>query len=314
MRRFFYQLLIMLTLFQAADSAVIYSTVNQRELSVGDRVYFTVTAMVPKGAAVVPPDPASSFGSLVVKEWNSKKSQLAKADSISFDYVVTTYKAENCTIPSLSYMVENGPDHDTLRTESIPLVVVPLCRTDSADIMDLKAQQVTGKQPLLWLWLLLAAVMLTVTVIAIRFFLRKLKKAPPTPPPIPPYEEALRALAALDAKQYPLKGMIREYAFELSEILKRYIERRFGTNAAEFTTEEMLAWLGISPLDKELKASMEWFFRAADPVKFAKFLPDRNIVGRFGVEARGFVEATKPPAESEKKNSGETSAASGGAP
>jgi hypothetical protein len=314
MRRFFYQLLIMLTLFQAADSAVIYSTVNQRELSVGDRVYFTVTVMVPKGAAVVPPDPASSFGSLVVKEWNSKKSQLAKADSISFDYVVTTYKAENCTIPSLSYMVENGTDHDTLRTESIPLVVVPLCRTDSADIMDLKVQQVTGKQPLLWLWLLLAAVMLTVAVIAIRFFLRKLKKAPPPPPPIPPYEEAMRALTALDAKQYPLKGMIREYAFELSEILKRYIERRFGTNAAEFTTEEMLAWLGISPLDKELKASMEWFFRAADPVKFAKFLPDRNIVGRFGVEVRGFVEATKPPAESEKKNSGEASAASGGAP
>ena len=180
--------------------------------------------------------------------------------------------------------------------------------------MGLKPQQVTGKQPLLWLWLLLAATVIMVAIFAARYYLRKLKKTPPPPPPIPPYEEAIRALAALDAKQYPLKGMIREYAFELSEILKRYIERRFGINAAEFTTEEMLAWLGISPLDKEIKFSMEWFFRAADPVKFAKFLPNRNIVGRFGVEARGFVEATKPPAESEKKNSGEASAASGGAP
>jgi hypothetical protein len=314
MPRFFYQLSIILTSFQAVGSAVIYSTVNQRELSVGDRVYFTVTTMVPKGATVVPPDPANSFGSLVVKEWNSRKSQLAKADSIFFEYVVTTYKAENCTIPSLPYVVENGENHDTLRTDSIPLTVIPLCKIDSADIMGLKPQQVTGKQPLLWLWLLLAAAVLIVAIFAARHYLRKLKKAFQPPPPIPPYEEALRALTSLDAKQYPLKGMIREYAFELSEILKRYIERRFNINAAEFTTEEMFAWLGISPLDKELKISMEWFFRAADPVKFAKFLPDQDTIGRFGTEVRGFIEATKPFAEGEKKKSGEVSASGGGAP
>ena len=286
--------IILLLSFQACWPAIIYSTISQHELSVGDRIYFTVTAMVPKGAAVVPPDPANSFGSLTVKEWNSRKFQLAKADSISFDYVVTTYKAENCTIPSLSYVLENGAEHDTLRTESIPLTVIPLCKTDSADIMGLKPQQVAGKRPLLWLWLLFAAAGLIAAVIAARYYIRKMKKAPPPPPPIPPYEEAIRALAALDSKNYLQKGMIREYVFELSEIFKRYIERRFGINAAEFTTEEMLAWIGISPLDKEPRASMEWFFRATDPVKFAKFLPDQDIIGRFGIVVRGFLEATKP--------------------
>jgi hypothetical protein len=299
-------ILFFLGSFQAARSAVIYSTINQRELSVGDRVNFTVTAMVPKGAAVVPPDPANSFGSLTVKEWNSRKSEIAKADSISFDYVVTTYKAENCTIPSLSYILENGEVRDTLRTESIPLVVIPLCKTDSADIMGLKPQQVTGKRPLLWMWLLLAAAGLTAAVIVARYYIRKLKKAPPPPPPIPPYEEAVLALAALDAKKLLLNGMIREYAFALSEILKRYIERRFGINAAEFTTEEMLAWLGISPLDKEPKTSLEWFFRATDPVKFARFLPDQDIVGRFGTVVRGFLEATRPSSAASAASEGGT--------
>ena len=288
-------LFLLFVSFQTGRCAVIYSTVSQREFSVGDRVLFTVTAVVPKGATVVPPDPANSFGQLAVKSWDNRKTPLALADSISFDYVLTTYKAENCTIPPLPYFLENGAAHDTLRTESVPLTIIPLCRSDSADIMDLKPQQVTGKRPLLWLWLLLGVwAAATAVLIALHFF-RKLKKPLPPPPPKPPYEEALEALTALEAKQYLQKGMIREYVFELSEILKRYIERRFGINAAEFTTEEMLAWLGVSQLDKEQKNSLEWFFRAADPVKFARFLPDRDTISRFGAEALGIIEATKPP-------------------
>jgi hypothetical protein len=288
-------LFLLFVSFQTGRCAVIYSTVSQRELSVGDRVLYTVTAVVPKGSTIVPPDPANSFGPLVVKSWDNRKSVLAQADSISFDYVLTTYKAENCTIPPLPYFLENGEAHDTLRTESVPLTVIPLCRSDSADIMDLKPQQVTGKRPLLWLWLLLGVWAAAAAALAAWHYILKLKKPPPPPPPKPPYEEALEALTALEAKQYLQKGMIREYVFELSEILKRYIERRFGINAAEFTTEEMLAWLGISQIDKEQKNSLEWFFRAADPVKFAKFLPDRDIISRFGSEARGIIEATKPP-------------------
>ena len=123
-----------------------------------------------------------------------------------------------------------------------------------------------------------------------------MQRPPPPPPPKPPYEEAMEALAALEAKQYLLKGLVREYVFELSDILKRYIERRFSINAAEFTT-----WLGVSPLAKEQRAAMEWFFRAADPVKFAKMLPDQDTLDRFGAEARVFLETTKPVVDPEKK-------------
>ncbi|MBN2188864.1 MAG: hypothetical protein JW699_05380, partial [Chitinispirillaceae bacterium] len=234
------------------------------------------------------------FGALAVKGWNSRKAELAQADSITFEYALTTYKAENCTIPPLPFVLEKGDGSDTLMTESVPLTVIPLCAGDSADIMDLKPQQTTGKRPLLWLWLLLYALASVITAIIAHYHIRKKKKAPPPPPPKPPYEEAVEALAVLEAKQYLMKGMIREHVFELSEILKRYLERRFAVNAAEFTTEEMCAWIGIAPIDKEIKIPLEWFFRAADPVKFAKFLPDRDTIGRFGPEVRGIIEATKP--------------------
>jgi len=291
-------LLLILTcaLLHTSGAAVLLSTISQSTLSVGDRVTFTVSAITPKNALVTPPDP-SSFGSIIVKEWNSKKYPQTKADSTAFTYVLTTYTAENCTIPSLPYVIENGTAHDTLTTERLPLTVIPLCKADSADIMDLKPQQVTGKAPLLWLWIVMALALLTAGYYFVRKYRKKKSLAVNLPPPLPPYEEAIAALAALDEKKYLMKGMVREYAFELSDILKRYIERRFAINAAEFTTEEMFAWLGISPLDKPLRTSMEWFFRATDPVKFARHLPDSDTIARFDAEVRAFLSATRPKPE-----------------
>jgi hypothetical protein len=284
-----------------AGGAVIFSNVSTRELSVGDRVHLNITIMSPKGSVVVPPDPSSSFGNITVKEWNSRKFEQTKADSLVFEYAITTYKAEPCTIPALSFVLESKDVHDTLKTEAIPLTLVPQITTDSADIMDLRPQQVTGKRPLLWLWLLVAAILAAAATLIGRYYFKRLQRPPPPPPPKPPYEEAMEALAALESKQYLQKGLVREYVFELSDILKRYIERRFSINAAEFTTEEMLAWLGISPLAKEQRMAMEWFFRTTDPVKFAKMLPDNDTIDRFGSEARAFLEATKPATEPEKK-------------
>jgi hypothetical protein len=46
---------------------------------------------------------------------------------------------------------------------------------------------------------------------------------------------------------------------------------------------------------------MEWFFRATDPVKFAKMLPDQDTLARFGIEVRAFLEATRPVIQAEAK-------------
>ena len=95
--------------------------------------------------------------------------------------------------------------------------------------------------------------------------------------------------------------MIREYVFELSDIFKRYIERRFEINAAEFTTEEMLDWTKRSALEPPERKIAEWFFSTADPVKFAKWLPDSDTLYRFGKDVRQFVEQTRPRTETAPK-------------
>jgi hypothetical protein len=286
-----------------AHSALIYTKVSQDSLTVGDRIELRIEAIVPPGAVVVPPPTDAGFGSLIVKEWSVNKAQRPSSDSLWYHYLLTTYSPEPCTIPSLPYaFVKKDSLWDTLHTEAIPLRVislVPASDADTVNIRDLKPQQTAGKPSLWWLWTLLALACAAGAAYAGRALWLRFKKSPPPPPPKPPYDEAMEALAFLDTKQYLAKGMVREYAFELSEILKRYVGRRFETNALEFTTEEMMDWIETAALEVPLKRSLGWFFAATDPVKFAKQIPSSDIAQKFGTEARAFVEATKPPDKAE---------------
>lgn len=304
-RNWKYSLLILIFVLQGSYSSVIKSSVTSKSLSVGDRISFQVTAIVPKGSSVTPPSIDTGMGNIVVKEWNTYKTERDSSDSVMFSYVITTYVPERCTIPSLPFIVQDGQKNDTLISPAIPLDVISVITADSVDIKDLKAQQISGRAPHLWIWVAALAVLIIVIIfICIRLFSKK-QQPDNLIPLLPPYEEAIAAIKELEYKKHLSRGLIREYIFELSEILKRYIERRFSVNASEFTTEEMIAWLGVSGLDSKNKQSVDWFFRTSDPVKFARHIPEEMTTHRFMKETMDFLTATRPLLE----NSGVTSKA-----
>jgi hypothetical protein len=163
-------------------------------------------------------------------------------------------------------------------------------------LKDLKAQQRAGKADLWYLWIALAAALAVIAIILMRKYLKKKPVADTAPavPTLPPYEEAIAAMEALDGKKYLERGMVREYVFELSEIFKRYIGRRYDTIAPELTTEEIVAWLEFSDISREMRLCAERFFRSGDQVKFAKMIPDRQCIEGYIRDVRIFIEATKP--------------------
>ena len=96
------------------------------------------------------------------------------------------------------------------------------------------------------------------------------------PPPAPKsaHQIALEALLALQAKNLPGMGRIKEYYFELSDIVRHYLENRFSYRAPEMTTEEFLEAIKASPeMLKEHKALLRKFLSHCDMVKFAKYGP-----------------------------------------
>ncbi|MFH1045895.1 MAG: hypothetical protein V1727_02910 [Candidatus Omnitrophota bacterium] len=113
-------------------------------------------------------------------------------------------------------------------------------------------------------------------------------------PPKTPEQIAYDALAALAAKNLPAKGKIKEYYYELSDIVRRYIEDKLEIRAPEMTTEEFLFSLRFSAfLSQAHKDLLKEFLTLCDVVKFAKYGPTLLEVEQSFLAAKRFVDETK---------------------
>ena len=268
---------------------------SQDSFYIGDRITYSVGIRVPHGTTLIPPATDEGFGKFSIKGVSIDTGKGTTADTFRIHYKLAAYTVEQCTIPSVHFILEHDSVADTLPVKEALLRFVPMSGKDTGEIHDLKPQQVVGKPPLIWLWILLALAGIAAAWYAGKKLIRRRKELIETGVPLkPPYEEAMDALTALEAKNYYQQGMIREYVFELSELLKHYIGRRYCINASEFTTEEMLEWIRTSECILNRALLPTGFFETTDPIKFARWLPDNVTFLRFGADIRAFLELTKP--------------------
>jgi len=113
---------------------------------------------------------------------------------------------------------------------------------------------------------------------------------------LPECEEALQALDRIEKARSWAEGRYKPHYFGTSETLKRYIERRYGFDAAESTTREMLAVLAERGLDQPRIQLLSSLFEMLDRVKFTDFTPDDGECSRVIDEARGWIRATRQAA------------------
>jgi hypothetical protein len=123
-----------------------------------------------------------------------------------------------------------------------------------------------------------------------------------------PFEIALEKLEA--ARALMTENRVREYAFTVSEIIRVYIEQRFGEKAARRTTEEFLSDL-LKQTETALaqhRRRLEDFLSYCDLMKFARWEASVRDLESMHESARVFINdtrshpesarATTPPAQS----------------
>lgn len=122
-----------------------------------------------------------------------------------------------------------------------------------------------------------------------------------------PYDVAIKELSALREAKLWENGQEREYFTRLTEILRKYLFGRFGINAMEMTTAQILDTLSRCDNIRDKKDYVRNILNMADFVKFAKVrpLPDDNI-GAY-TNALRFVEETRPTPEEEAAQTSGTS-------
>ena len=150
-------------------------------------------------------------------------------------------------------------------------------------------------RPRTLLWLGIAG--LALLLLAGGFLLLRRRSRLPAPGAIavPAHTKALRALARLRNAGRTTPAQIEAYYVEVSNVLRTYLEERFGLRAPECTTEEFLRELeGGDQLAREHRAELERFLSQCDLVKFAAVVPTENDHLATFALAEAFVERTRP--------------------
>jgi len=150
----------------------------------------------------------------------------------------------------------------------------------------------------LWGWLLAAALGIAAGLpFAVRAWLAARTRAVQRSA----YDVARAALDVLIQGSRPASREEMDAFFvRLSDIVRRYLEDRFGLHSPELTTEEFLEALAASPdLTREHRLLLQRFLVLADLVKFARHMPEAEVVQDSLDAALRFLDETRATPGSE---------------
>ena len=107
-----------------------------------------------------------------------------------------------------------------------------------------------------------------------------------------PHQKAMKEIEQIKADKMVSSENPKEYYTKLTDTLRRYIEERYGFNAMEMTSSEIIEKLTASQ-DQKALAELRQLFTTADLVKFAKYSTLINENDMNLVNAINFIDLTK---------------------
>ncbi len=297
-----------LTLALQAQEIKVSSAPDTSVILIGDQTRFTVTAKVPAGFSAELSRVADTLaGRIVILRRDPRDTVLASDGSLTLTdrYLITAFDSGSYTIPPFYAEVAKGDslirfysDYsflDVLRPD-----VTPSDTTDVIfDIIPPRSAPVTFAELLPWL------VIVLITAVIVYLLARFLPRNPlrrfvkPQPPPVPAHITAMKELQTLRNEELWQKGEIKEYYSRLSDILRRYIDNRFGISSPELTTDETVRMLHRAAVTTTGQMTLvKEVLSLSDMVKFAKYIPEDVVNESMLENAVRFVEETREPDDS----------------
>lgn len=284
--------------------------VSPKQVWIGDPVTIALRVETPEDHLVQFP-PEEDFGELEILTVETSDPRPGVEGGLLWQQTIssTSYASGVVEIPALAVKYAPKPvDPDTRPVFEHELVTEPLkievrsalTSQDSVfEPRDITGTLMPPKEPLspgVWAAIVGAVVGAAALLGLLIVWLRRLARRPA--PPILPEIWALRALAELEAAGLVDRGRAKQYYYSLSEIVRVYIERKFGLAAPEMTTEEFLSTLarnsGALPYDAD---RLRDFLQACDLVKYAAFTPRAAEAEQALSIARAFIDATAAAAQ-----------------
>lgn len=284
MKQTFVSLFALIFLFGTVNSQVRFSAgLDTNSITIGDHVHLTLSAENTGNAFLYFPT-AEELGGRNVEVISQKQDTSLDKDGkilkISQTYTITSFEEGNDTLDSL-FLRYQMPGSEIRQLHADPLfMAVSSVEVDTnkaiKDIEDIMKVPITFREILPWILLALG---LAALAFGICYLVKRIKNRQPIiptrkEPEVPAETVALEKLEELRISALWKHGRIKEYHTELTDILRQYLEKQFGIEAAEMTSEQILdAVMEIRDLPSSINDKLRQILQTADMVKFAKSEP-----------------------------------------
>ncbi|MEG1684639.1 MAG: BatD family protein [Bacteroides sp.] len=215
---------------------------------------------------------------------------------VTQEYTVTAFDSALYYLPPFEVMVDNK----VYKSKALALKVY------SMPVDTLHADQIFGQKAIMnspfawedWKDIVLYSFLMIPLFALIIFFIIRLNDNKPiirkmkVEPKLPPHQLAMKEIERIKAEKEWQKGNPKEYYTELTDTIRVYIKDRFGFNALEMISSEIISKL-LETNDKESIEDLKLLFQTADLVKFAKHNPLINENDMNLVNAIEFINQTK---------------------
>jgi len=285
----------------ASDQIDVTASVDKQTAYVGDLIDYTIDIRYDSTLQLTPPAAGANLGGFDVKDYEigeeKKTDDGRRRQTLAFK--LRTFTTGDYVIPPLA-IEYTMPDSSVRYISADPIkikIMSVLAEGVNADTLSpkpLKAQaSLATKRMTIWLIVIAAAILGIGGVIYYMWRKRRVTVEAAYVDPRPSWEIAYADLAVLKDRELPAKGELKKFYFELSDIMKRYIGKKFEVNAIDMTTVEIGDALVDVDLDTDMHRDFMAFFEHSDLVKFAKHIPTEERPDADWTTAYDLVTATK---------------------
>lgn len=302
--RFYHQAVLTVIALLVASS-VSAQTVEQKldslQLLIGQQTTLHLTVSANRGQKIVMPSykPQQQIvpGVEVVEQTQGDTADIDdNRIRVSRDYILTSFDENVYAIPALNVKVDGKNYHGNQLALKVLTVKVDTVHSNQfyppKDVQD---------NPFLWsewspvFWL---SVLMLLLCVAFYYLLLRLKQNKPIITSfrivkrVPAHEKALNEINVIKQHRSENLESQKEYYTHLTNTLREYIVSRFGFNAMEMTSGEIIERLQAAG-DQKMIDELKQLFRTADLVKFAKYETLINENDANLVNAINFIDQTK---------------------
>ena len=289
---------LMVRVSAQADAPMVLTAIDRAVVTVGDPVSLVVAVSHAADARVEWPDPFELDPFELVDMRRLAPVPEGNQVRSSAELTLTAFELGELTLPSFEVEVVNAAgDTVTLSTDASVVTIETVGRDEGGDIRDIKGPLAIPFSAVTLLpWLAGLAGLGAAGYMLFRRYRSRTRPGVPVPvvPPRPAQEIAYESLGALEASGLLELGEVKTYHIRLSDIMRVYVDGRFGVEAMEMITGEVLNGLRRVHLPSSVIADFRKLLDRCDLVKFAKARPDVAACRDLVPVGRRIVDVTKP--------------------